>query len=216
MVNFDTLQIRAFSGFKDFWRSGPFLRGECSFPSEENHMTDVPVTTQSKPFEKCGGPPPYKYRPEFCEKVLELGKKGYSIYAIAQHFEVAVRTLFLWATKEDDWFNAFLRARDYSKAWLVQKMIDGLENPEFHTRLAQLLAKFVYHAVDGELVRIPQLKDAKTPREQGNLVIDAMAVGHITTTQAERVMKVVLQCATAVEKTEIRDRLELLEQRLDS
>lgn len=156
------------------------------------------------------------YFPEYCQEVIERGKAGDSVYAMAEHFNVSVRTLFLWASTHDDWFNAFLRARDYSKAWLVRKMIGGLDTPTFQARLADLLAKFIYNAVDGDLIKIPELKEAKTVAEQGKVIIDAMAVGHITTSQADRAMKVVLQCATAMEKTEIRDRLELLEQRLDA
>lgn len=156
------------------------------------------------------------YDPTHCEKVIELGKKGESIYAMAEYFNVSVMTLFKWASTKDDWFNAFLRARDYSKAWLVRKMIEGLDTPTFQARLADLLAKFIYNAVDGDLIKIPELKEAKNAEEQGKAIIAAMSVGHITTTHADRAMKVVLQCATAVEKTEIRDRLELLEQRLDA
>ena len=174
-------------------------------------MPNVPTVPKDTPLGR-----PSKYLPEYCEKVIELGKKGDCVYSMAEYFDVSVRTLYLWGATHDDWFNAFLRARDYSKAWLVRKMIDSLDAHTFQARLAELLTKFIYNAVDGDLIKIPALKEANTPKEQGKVIIDAMAVGHITTSQADRAMKVVLQCATAVEKTEIRDRLELLEQRLDA
>lgn len=80
---------------------------------------------------------PTDYRPEFCERVIELGRLGYSHAQIAAHadIDVARKTLYEWADKYPEFSDAITRARDLAQAWFENKGQDGLEKPGFNASL---------------------------------------------------------------------------------
>lgn len=60
---------------------------------------------------------PTKYRPEFCEAVIELGKTGASITEMACKLGVVKSSLWEWEKKFDEFSNALNLARQYSQMW---------------------------------------------------------------------------------------------------
>ena len=60
---------------------------------------------------------PSLYRPEYCEKVIELGKEGCSPAEIASHFDVDRVTLRNWADDNPEFFTALTRAKIHEQAW---------------------------------------------------------------------------------------------------
>jgi transposase-like protein len=60
---------------------------------------------------------PTKYKPEFCEQVIELGKKGKSLAQMAAHFDVARSTIDQWAEDQPDFSEALTRAKAHCQAW---------------------------------------------------------------------------------------------------
>ncbi len=69
---------------------------------------------------------PTKYRPEFCARAIELGKKGKSLAQIAKDFNVIRDTLRDWAAVNPDFSCALMRAREYSLAWWEAKGQAGI------------------------------------------------------------------------------------------
>ena len=78
---------------------------------------------------------PTLYKPEYCETILELGRKGYSQAMMAAHWEVAKATINDWAKANPDFSNALARARVLSQGWWEKKAQEGLENREFNAAL---------------------------------------------------------------------------------
>ena len=60
---------------------------------------------------------PTKYDPAFCERVVELGKEGYSNASIAAELGVVRKTLYEWAAEYPDFSDAITRAREFSQGW---------------------------------------------------------------------------------------------------
>ena len=61
---------------------------------------------------------PSKYRPEYCETVLELGAQGCSVVEMAAEIGVARNTLETeWPAQHEDFLQAFAQARQLSQAW---------------------------------------------------------------------------------------------------
>lgn len=58
-----------------------------------------------------------RYRPEYCEKVIRLGRRGKSLRQIAAMMEVPVRILQGWAKENPDFSEALDTAKDYAQAW---------------------------------------------------------------------------------------------------
>jgi hypothetical protein len=62
------------------------------------------------------GRPP-KYKPEFCERVVELGAQGLSECEIAVDLGVARSTLHFWKGEHPDFLAALTRAKEAEQAW---------------------------------------------------------------------------------------------------
>jgi transposase-like protein len=60
---------------------------------------------------------PSKYKPEFCEQAIELGKLGKSPTQIACAFEVDRATLYRWAEEYEDFRTALTRAKAEEQNW---------------------------------------------------------------------------------------------------
>ena len=78
---------------------------------------------------------PTLYRPEYCERVIELGRKGKSPAQIAADLDVARATLVLWAEAHPEFMAAFTRARDLAQAWFEDKGQEGMFIPGFNASL---------------------------------------------------------------------------------
>jgi transposase len=61
---------------------------------------------------------PTDYKPEYCELVIELGRKGMSVVEMASEIGVARNTLeTLWTAKHPEFQEAFTKAREASQSW---------------------------------------------------------------------------------------------------
>lgn len=60
---------------------------------------------------------PTEYRPEFCARVLELGKEGASVVEMAADLGVHRDSLYEWEKVHSDFSDAFTHARQHSQAW---------------------------------------------------------------------------------------------------
>ena len=60
---------------------------------------------------------PTDYKPEYCDKVIELGKEGMSHAEIAAELGVCRNTLYNWAEVHPEFLSASTRARDLAQAW---------------------------------------------------------------------------------------------------
>lgn len=78
-----------------------------------------------------GAPP--KYKPEFCDVVIELGKQGKSITQMACSINVVKQTLYNWMDEYPDFLDAITRARQESQNWWESKGQDSLDNQNFQS-----------------------------------------------------------------------------------
>lgn len=69
---------------------------------------------------------PTDYKPEYCDRVIELGKEGASIVEMACEIGVDRKTLEkIWPEAHEEFFQAFTHARQWSQVWWERK---GREN----------------------------------------------------------------------------------------
>ena len=78
---------------------------------------------------------PTKYRTEFCERVIEMGKQGYSKNEMACELGVTKVTLLEWAKEKDDFSYAFTRAQEESQTWWERQGRTNLETPGFQSSM---------------------------------------------------------------------------------
>jgi len=78
---------------------------------------------------------PSLYKPEYCEKVIELGRKGCSPAEIASHFDVDRATLKNWADENPEFFAALTRAKNHEQAWWEKAGKAGMIADKFNAQV---------------------------------------------------------------------------------
>lgn len=101
-----------------------------------------------------------KYKPEYCERVIELGKLGKSAAQMAAQFGVCRETVINWAKDHKEFQTAYARATVLSQQWwedLGGKAVKG-ELEGFNHHVYNLVMKGRYRddysekrVIDGNL-----------------------------------------------------------------
>jgi len=78
---------------------------------------------------------PTKYKPEYCERIIELGKQGYSYAEIAADLEVDKASLYDWAAAHEDFSTALRAAKTYEQAWFEREARSNMKNRDFNANL---------------------------------------------------------------------------------
>lgn len=79
---------------------------------------------------------PSLYKPEYCDKVLELGAQGYSVVEMAAAIGVARNTIETqWPEAHPEFSQAFAHARDLSQAWWEEQGRKNLTADKFQAQL---------------------------------------------------------------------------------
>lgn len=60
---------------------------------------------------------PTKYKPEMCDKIVELGKIGASKHEMAMELDISIDTFMVWQTENKQFSEAVKQAIDLSQAW---------------------------------------------------------------------------------------------------
>ena len=60
---------------------------------------------------------PSKYKPEFCEQVIEYGKEGMSLHEMALELDICYDTLNEWRKEKPEFSDAVKKALTYSQGW---------------------------------------------------------------------------------------------------
>lgn len=76
---------------------------------------------------------PSKYKPEYCERVIELGKEGKSLTQIAVALDVSKATIIYWSDNYIEFSTALTRAKECEQAWWEAKGMDGLTADRFNS-----------------------------------------------------------------------------------
>ncbi len=78
---------------------------------------------------------PSKYKPEYCDIVLALGKEGYSVAEIAAHFEVDKASLYRWQQEDENFALSMARAKSFEQAWFEREARSNMKNRDFNANL---------------------------------------------------------------------------------
>jgi len=78
---------------------------------------------------------PTKYKPEYCERIIELGKQGYSYAEIAADLEVDKASLYDWAAAHEEFSTALRAAKTYEQAWFEREARSNMKNRDFNANL---------------------------------------------------------------------------------
>ena len=69
---------------------------------------------------------PSMYKPEYCDEVIEMAKKGVGLAGYASRFGVAKSALYGWANIHPEFMNALVRAKTEEQEWWENKGREGM------------------------------------------------------------------------------------------
>jgi hypothetical protein len=76
---------------------------------------------------------PSLYKPEYCQKVIDLGKQGFSPAEIAADLDVDRVTLRDWAGKYEEFSTALTRAKNFEQSWWEKRGRESLDAKNFQS-----------------------------------------------------------------------------------
>lgn len=78
---------------------------------------------------------PSKYKPEFCERVLEMAAEGASFAEYAAEFGVDRASMYRWSEEHEEFRTALARAKVLEQAWFEREARTNMRNKEFNSNL---------------------------------------------------------------------------------
>lgn len=78
---------------------------------------------------------PTKYKPEYCDEVVELAKTGASMAEICSHFDICRQTIDNWAATYPKFLEALTRAKLHAQAWWEAIGRQGLVANKFNGKI---------------------------------------------------------------------------------
>jgi transposase-like protein len=78
---------------------------------------------------------PSKYKPEFCERMLEMAAEGCGMAEYAAEFGIDRTTLFDWAASHEDFSTALTRAKIIEQSWWEREARLNVKNKDFNANL---------------------------------------------------------------------------------
>ena len=75
---------------------------------------------------------PTKYKPEYCQLVMDMGREGKSWAQMASALDVDRATFYHWQEQHPEFLTAFNRAKAHAQAWWEDKAAEALHNREFN------------------------------------------------------------------------------------
>jgi len=115
---------------------------------------------------------PTLYKPEYCEKVIEVGKDGGSITAMALACDVSKQTVHDWAERIPEFSDALTRARALSLLWWETKAKDNVDNAKFNSSLWKMMVGSQHREEYGEMKRALEI----TGKDGGPIQTQAIVI----------------------------------------
>lgn len=127
---------------------------------------------------------PSKYDPAYCERVIELGKKGKSLTQIAVSLDVTKATVLGWADQHIEFSTALTRAKQCEQAWWEDIGQEGLRADKFNSAVwsKSMSARFRDDYTERrELAGVPdrpiETKEVSSRRDLARAIAFALAQG---------------------------------------
>ena len=102
---------------------------------------------------------PTKYRPEMCDKVIELMKEWAALVEVCAELDICEDTLHDWKKTNKDFSESISRWVQLSHSWWVKHGRKQLENPKFQHQLWYMNMKNRFKWADKQEITWADWKD---------------------------------------------------------
>lgn len=130
---------------------------------------------------------PSTYKPEYCEAVIEMGRKGYSVVEMAAEIGVHRSSLeAAWPEAHPEFSEAFTQAKQLSQAWWERIGRDNLLVPQgmsFQGTVwsRSMAARFPHDWRESSKVDHTSSDGSMSPKDSSAAVLDALKRKHADT-----------------------------------
>jgi hypothetical protein len=131
---------------------------------------------------------PSTYKPEYCEAVIEMGRKGYSVVEMAAEIGVGRTTLERdWPSDHPEFSQAMTHARECSQAWWERIGRDNLIIPHMGGTFQasvwsrSMAARFPHDWRESSKVDHTSSDGSMSPKDASAAVLDALKRKHADT-----------------------------------
>ena len=154
---------------------------------------------------------PSKYKPEFDEEIVRLASMTIKnhMYRIAVMFGVCIDTLHEWRRVHKTFSEAYMRARGFQNAFLFDLIIDGSTDRNFNGQAANLLTTHLAALSRDRMIKVDV--KGETLGEKSKSIIDDLRSGAMSAQEFNLVMGGIATAAKIDEVTDLRDKVEKLE-----
>lgn len=125
------------------------------------------------------------YDPKYCEQIIELGKQGLHELQMAMRLDCATWDFECWSNLDPKFRDAFARAKQYSKAVLLDALQESYDNPNFHVNKCEFMAKFLQ-----DYTRLNGYSSKHSLKQQMEVLLEAANNGERTVDCVHKVFEV--------------------------
>ena len=153
---------------------------------------------------------PTKYKPEYCELLLQTCEEGGFIAHFCVKVKITRPTFYEWKDTYPEFAEAVQLGELISESLLMDKATDGMLNTGFNSAVWSQVMRNKFGFTDQRKVGLDFTK-CKTHEEKLEVIQERVRQGRLTTAEAKQWAEFVALGAKIEENTELRARLEALE-----
>ena len=154
---------------------------------------------------------PTKYTPEMCEKVMEAGRTGATVFAMSEACGVDETTLYEWNHVHPDFSQSLTRAKQLSKEFWYNFGQEKIESQHFKEKTFEMLLRLKCSIPEKRRIKLKALNKSQTHSEQMSTIIEMLRNGELAPDEAKTLSDVIKARANVDEVTELRKLIEQYE-----
>ena len=156
-----------------------------------------------------------KYKSTMPQELINMFAMGDDRSHFCKKYNISTRTFHDWINTNPQFAEAYEIAKEKAKAHFLNVAMDHLveepEGPRLNTKLWSMLMRNRFELTEHRKLKIEGLKRAQNFQEQMQSILDELAKGNLTGSEAQQLAKLVETGVSVNQHTEMAKRIEELE-----
>jgi len=156
-----------------------------------------------------------KYQETMPQELIDLFTKGKDRENFCSKHNISGITSDQWLSKHKDFSDAYVIAKQKAKQWfndLAQKhLVEEHEGPKLNTKLWSMMMRNRFELTEHRKLKMLGLDKAKSFADQMKVVMNELAQGNLTGSEAQQIAKLIETGVNVYEATELEKRVAEIE-----
>lgn len=157
-----------------------------------------------------------KYTDKMPAHIIKMFSQGRSRADFCAFYSISQCTFKLWQDTYPEFSEAYIIAKQKAQAWFenlaIEHLVEEFEGPKLNTKLWSMMMRNRFGHTEHRKLKIKGLKTAKNFQEQMQNVVNELADGNLTGSEALQLSKMIESGVKIYESTELVKRVEMIEQ----